>query len=43
MRARLPATFLPKHYKLVAELPFTPTNKLDVRAVRAMFESDADR
>jgi acyl-CoA synthetase (AMP-forming)/AMP-acid ligase II len=37
MRARLPATFLPVAYFEVKDLPFTPTNKPDLAAVRAMY------
>jgi long-chain acyl-CoA synthetase len=37
LRARLPATFLPKAFRQVSALPLTPTNKPDLAAVRAMF------
>jgi acyl-coenzyme A synthetase/AMP-(fatty) acid ligase len=40
LRAQLPATFLPTGYKQVAALPFTPTNKPDLGAVRAMFAGE---
>jgi acyl-CoA synthetase (AMP-forming)/AMP-acid ligase II len=40
LRARLPATFLPTGYRRVQQLPFTPTNKPDLAAVRAMFTSE---
>lgn len=42
MRAHLPATFLPKDYRQVREIPLTPTNKPDVAAVRALFLERAD-
>jgi acyl-CoA synthetase (AMP-forming)/AMP-acid ligase II len=41
LRGRLPATFVPKAYRQVEALPFTPTNKPDLGAVRAMFEDGA--
>ncbi|MFC3174378.1 class I adenylate-forming enzyme family protein [Novosphingobium bradum] len=42
MRAHLPATFLPTAYRQVDELPYTPTNKQDLAAVRAMFAAGDD-
>ena len=37
LRDRLPATFIPTAFRELPELPFTPTNKPDLGAVRAMF------
>jgi long-chain acyl-CoA synthetase len=37
LRDRLPATMLPKRYMFVAELPRTPSLKVDMAAVRALF------
>jgi long-chain acyl-CoA synthetase len=40
MRALLPATFIPAGFRRVDALPYTPTNKPDLGAVRAMFAED---
>jgi long-chain acyl-CoA synthetase len=41
LRRSLPATYLPVRYVEVAELPRTPSLKLDIVAVRRLFEAEA--
>jgi acyl-coenzyme A synthetase/AMP-(fatty) acid ligase len=38
LRERLPSTMLPKHYRFVTTLPRTPSLKVDMAGVRALFE-----
>jgi acyl-coenzyme A synthetase/AMP-(fatty) acid ligase len=42
MRGRLPATFLPVAYFALAALPFTPTNKPNLAAVRDLYLARAE-
>jgi acyl-CoA synthetase (AMP-forming)/AMP-acid ligase II len=41
MRDRLPATFIPTGFRELKELPYTPTNKQDLGAIRAMFSESS--
>jgi len=43
LRARVPATHIPAAWRIVASLPRTPSMKVDMPAVRALFEAGKKR